>query len=98
MPRSLPDGIVKYVKKGSDLVLQLHYHPSGKPETRSVDRRTVFRQAARGRKIVTGIAVVQPGLQIPAGDAHCEIKADTDPLPADVHVLGIIAAHAQPGP
>ena len=88
VPRFLPDGIVKYVKKGSDLVLQLHYHPTGKPET---DQSTVGLYFSKQpvRKIVTGIAVAQLGLKIPAGDAHCEINAATDPLPADVQVLGI---------
>ena len=33
MPRLLPDGIGKFLRKGSDLVLQIHYHPDGKPET-----------------------------------------------------------------
>ena len=33
MPRSLPEGMGKLLRKGSDLVLQIHYHPDGKPET-----------------------------------------------------------------
>jgi hypothetical protein len=38
MPRMLPEGLGKFLKKGSDLVLQVHYHPDGKPET---DQSTV---------------------------------------------------------
>jgi mono/diheme cytochrome c family protein len=88
MPRFLPDGIVKYVKKGSDLVLQIHYHPNGKP---SVDQSQVGVHFSKKptQHIVTGIAVVQPKLEIPAGDAHCQIAAETKPVPADVHVMGI---------
>jgi hypothetical protein len=37
-PRHLPGGRGRYLKKGSDLVVQVHYHPSGKPET---DRSTL---------------------------------------------------------
>ncbi|GAB4460178.1 MAG: hypothetical protein OHK0029_23790 [Armatimonadaceae bacterium] len=31
--RRLPNGMGRYLQKGSDLVLQMHYHPTGKPET-----------------------------------------------------------------
>ncbi len=33
MPRRLPDGLGRYLRKGSDLVMQIHYHPDGKRET-----------------------------------------------------------------
>ena len=36
----LPDGVVKFVNKGSDLVLQVHYHPNGKE--RPTSRRSAF--------------------------------------------------------
>jgi hypothetical protein len=32
-PRPLPNGMGRYLKKGSDLVVQMHYHPTGKQET-----------------------------------------------------------------
>jgi mono/diheme cytochrome c family protein len=31
-PRRLPEGVARIVRKGSDLVVQTHFHPSGKPE------------------------------------------------------------------
>ncbi len=88
MPRFLPDGIVKYVKKGSDLVMQIHYHPSGKPET---DASVVGIHFSKKpvRKIVTGIAVLQPKLDIPPGDKHHEVLAESGVLPVDVNVLGV---------
>jgi mono/diheme cytochrome c family protein len=88
MPRFLPDGIVRYVKKGSDLVLQIHYHSSGKPET---DQSVVgvYFSKKPVKKIVTGIAILQTDLKIPAGDAHCEIKAQCQALPVDVNVLAV---------
>ncbi len=88
MPRFMPSGVVKYLRKHSDLVLQVHYHPSGKPET---DQSTVgiyFSKVAM-EKIVTGIAVTQTGLRLPAGEAHCEVKAETETLPVDVWVVGV---------
>ena len=88
MPRELPDGIVKYLKKGSDLVLQIHYHPNGKPQE---DQSTVgvYFSDKPAKKIVTGIAVAQPELENPAGAARCEITAESHTIPCDVHVLGI---------
>jgi mono/diheme cytochrome c family protein len=87
-PRFLPDGIVKYVKQGSDLVLQLHYHPSGKPEQ---DQSTVgiYFSKKPTKKIVTGIALAQPGMKLPAGQADCVVEVKSLPLPAEVQVLGI---------
>ena len=38
MPRRLPEGTGKFLRQGSDLALQIHYHPDGKVET---DRSTV---------------------------------------------------------
>ena len=32
-PQPLPEGVAQLVEKGADLVMQIHYHPSGKPET-----------------------------------------------------------------
>lgn len=32
-PRLMPNGMGRYLKKGSDLVVQMHYHPTGKQET-----------------------------------------------------------------
>jgi hypothetical protein len=88
VPRHLPEGMAKYVKGGSDLVLQVHYHPSGKPET---DQSSVGIYFAKkpAEKIVTGIAVTQPLLRLPAGKARCDVKTRCQPLPVDVNVLGI---------
>lgn len=88
MPRFLPDGMVKYLRKGSDLVLQIHYHPSGKPET---DQSVVGLHFSKQpiKKIVTGIAVVQTKLEIPAGESHVEVNAESSELPVNVHVMGV---------
>ena len=32
-PRRLPDGIGRILPRGADVIMQVHYHPSGKPET-----------------------------------------------------------------
>ncbi len=88
MPHPLPEGLAKYIRKGSDLVMQVHYHPTGKPET---DQSVVGLHFAKAptERVVTGVAILQTDLKIPAGAAHCHVRASSQRLPADVHVMGI---------
>jgi mono/diheme cytochrome c family protein len=88
MPRPLPDGVGKFLRKGSDLILQIHYHPDGKTET---DQSVVgiYFTKAPARKIVGGIAVRSRSLDIPAGAGRYHASARSDALPVDVQVIGI---------
>ena len=88
MPRLLPEGMGKYLRNGSDLVLQVHYHPDGKPES---DQSTVgiYFTKAPARKIVVGVAVRSRDLDIPPGEARYHVTAQSDPLPADAQAIGI---------
>ena len=88
MPRMLPDGMGKFLRKGSDLVLQIHYHPDGKPET---DESVVgiYFTPKPARKIVGGIAVRTRNLDIPAGEKRYHTTAQSAPLPVDVEAIGI---------
>lgn len=87
-PRRLPDGTGKYLRKGSDLVLQVHYHPDGKPES---DRSTVglFFTKEPAKTIVAGLAVRSRTLDIPAGDKAYRVHAESRPLPVPVSVIGL---------
>ncbi len=88
MPRLLPDGVGKFLRKGSDLVLQIHYHPDGKPET---DQSVVgiYFTPKPARRIVGGIAVRTRNLDIPPGEKRYHVNAQSDPLPVDVEAIGI---------
>jgi hypothetical protein len=88
MPRLLPDGVGKFLRKGSDLVLQIHYHPDGKPET---DQSVVgvYFTPKPARKIVGGIAVRTRNLDIPADEKRYHVSAQSAPLPVDVEAIGI---------
>ncbi len=87
-PRRLPEGMGKLLRKGSDLVLQVHYHPDGKPET---DRSAVGLYFTKdlARQVVVGLAVRTPGLDIPAGEAHHRVVAESAPLPVDARAIGL---------
>lgn len=86
-PRFLPDGVGKYLRRGSDLVLQVHYHLSGKPET---DQSTVgiYYTKRPATKIVVGVPLLNRRLYIPAGEEHYRVTNDVT-LPVDVNAIGI---------
>ena len=88
MPRCLPDGVGRLLRKGSDLVLQIHYHPDGKPET---DQSTVgiYFTNKPVKSIVTGIAVRSRNLDIPAGETRWHVSAESAPLPVNARAIGI---------
>jgi hypothetical protein len=88
LPRLLPDGVGKFLRKGSDLVLQIHYHPDGKAETDQSVVGVYFNKRP-ARQIAGGIAVRSRILNIPAGEPRYHVTAQSDPLPADVQAIGI---------
>ena len=88
-PQALPDGCGSLLKKGNDLVLQIHYHPIGKEET---DRSRVgfYFTKKPVEKVVTPIVIVPPaGLDLPAGEKRARVAAESAPLPADATVFGV---------
>ncbi|MGC4005211.1 MAG: hypothetical protein QM811_19665 [Pirellulales bacterium] len=78
----LPDDFGKIIKAGSDLALQLHYHPSGKPET---DRSQlgIYFTKKKPKHLVTGIAMFNPNIRIPAGKSDYRMETKYT-LPCDV--------------
>lgn len=71
------------VKKGTDLVLQIHYHPDGKPETDiSSVGVTYSGPPAHGR---TSILMVNTAFDIPPGDSHYVVKSSLT-MPRDVEI------------
>jgi hypothetical protein len=86
-PRFLPDGVGKMLRKNSDLVLQVHYHPRGKPET---DQSTVGIYFTRtpASRIVMGLPLIHRALYIPAGAALHKVTASLT-LPVEVEAVGI---------
>src|SRR6185369_13827650 len=86
-PLPLPDNMGRSLKKGSDLVLQIHYHPSGKPE---VDQSTVGIHFVKqsSTKVVAGLMVLDRSLNIPAGEKNHPMSSSYT-LPADVTLVGI---------
>lgn len=94
-PRPLPGGMGRYLKKGSDLVVQVHYHPTGKKE---VDRsevglyfvkKPVAESLKEKAKLVGSIWMANYEMDIPAGDKNYK-RATAYTLPKEVIMVGVV--------
>lgn len=87
MPRYLPDGVGRHLPKGSDIVAQIHYHKTGKPET---DRTSIGLYFARKpvTKQVRVLPLTNLGINLPPGEAHIPVTASMT-VAADAHALTI---------
>ncbi|MBL8293780.1 MAG: hypothetical protein JNN08_18185 [Bryobacterales bacterium] len=87
-PAPYPDGTAVTLHPGARLVLQLHYHPTGKPET---DRSEValYFGTEKPRRRMMDVALGSRTIDIPPGEANYIVR-DYFTLPVDVEVTGII--------
>lgn len=86
-PQALRDGMGRQIPKGADIVLQIHYHPTGKPE---IDQSSIGIHFVRepSRKLVVPLTIVDRGLYIPEG-AERHPMSGSYVLPNDVTLVGI---------
>jgi thiol-disulfide isomerase/thioredoxin len=87
-PSQLPDGIGRSLPKKSDIIIQMHYHPSGKPET---DRSTIGIYFARKpvKQILHWTGAANLEMQLPPGEPNVEIKAKWE-APVDVVAFAVM--------
>lgn len=74
------------IAKNTDIVVQIHYHPSGKPEEDQSSLGLKF--SGPPNKGRAGIILSNRRIYIPAGDSHYVVKTAVT-LPRDVDVYGI---------
>ncbi len=86
-PRLLPDGIGNLIPKGSDIVLEVHYHKDGKPET---DQTKVGLYYCKKpvQKRIRSMMVINPFFKIPAGAENHAVNASV-PVFNDITVLNV---------
>jgi hypothetical protein len=86
-PARLPEGVGYSLPKGSDLILQIHYHPDGKPES---DRSKVGLYFARNptRQTVHRPFAFNAGLMLLPGKQNIEVKASWT-VPVAVRALAV---------
>jgi mono/diheme cytochrome c family protein len=95
-PHPLPEGLARPVAAGSDLVLQMHFHPTGKVER---EQATIGFYFADKPPVKTLTQLVLPaavgffsGLDLPPGGKNISIR-DSFTMPVDVDVVAM-TAHA----
>ena len=91
-PQMLPEGLAWQFETNADLVLQTHFHPTGKAEKEISTVGIYFSKQPPTRQFTT--IQVPPlfgrlhALDIPAGETNYVIK-DSFTLPVDVEVFGV---------
>jgi hypothetical protein len=93
--RRLPNDMGRYLKKGSDLVAQVHYHPTGKIEVDQSEiglyfvDKPVADSLKEPAKLVGSIWMANYEMDIPAGEANYQ-RSSSYTLPKDVIMVGIV--------
>jgi mono/diheme cytochrome c family protein len=85
-PYTLPDGISRVIRKNSDLVLQLHFHPTGKPEIEQSSLGIYFSKKPPERPM-TGLVIGSHAIDILPGNNNYVVRGSIT-LPVDVEMLG----------
>ena len=87
-PLPYPEGTAGTIRKGADLVMQIHYHSTGKPETDQSSLALYFSKEPPTRKLMD-VALGSRWIDIPAGEPAYHVR-DHFELPVDVWATGII--------
>jgi hypothetical protein len=87
VPHYLPEGIGYALPRNCDVILQIHYHPSGKPED---DRTRLGLYFAREpiKQVLHWNDASSYDFRLPAGESHIEVKAQWF-VPVDVEALAV---------
>ena len=86
-PVEYREGVAQIIPKGADLVMQLHYHLSGKAEEDSSQVGIKFSKTppVKGLSLMT---VGNAAIDIPAGEDHYVVKASAT-VPMDAQVISV---------
>jgi hypothetical protein len=83
-PTFLPDGIARKIRANCDLVLQLHMHPSGRPEKERATLGLHFSKK-KPEKIIATIPSMIRAINMAPGDADYKLHRETvSPLPGEL--------------
>jgi peroxiredoxin len=83
-----PEGVGRLIGKGSDVVLQVHYHPSGRVET---DRSSVglYFATKPTTKTMAGYTLCTDRIDIPPGEKRHKVILSTR-IKADIHLYTVV--------
>ncbi len=86
-PRHYPDGVAAVIEKNSDLVIQTHFHPTGKVETEKSSVALYFAKRPPTR-ILIGSGLTSVNIDIPAGEKNFKTNAAVT-LPVDTEWVSV---------
>jgi thiol-disulfide isomerase/thioredoxin len=81
-PRLLPDGVVIKIPKGSKLVVQVHYHKNGAPQT-DLSKTALYYAKGKVEKPVITVPVANAWFVLKPGETRQEVKGSLT-IPADI--------------
>ena len=88
-PRFLPEGQALPMGRGSDFIIQMHFHPTGKVERERATVGIYFADRAPERRLreiqLPGLFGIGTGLEIPPGEKQYVIQSSAT-MPVDVRV------------
>jgi hypothetical protein len=86
-PTHLPEGVGRSLPKGADVILQIHYHPDGKPE---LDRTRIGLHFSKKpvKQTLQWKGVMSQKISLEPGKTDCWIKANWM-VPVDVVALAV---------
>ncbi len=87
-PTDLPTGIGTVLPKGANLIIQVHYHKDGKPETDTTKIGLYF-QHGTIEKLARSNFLINFGFKLPYGDDRKEVKASTF-ISEDSHLMTVM--------
>lgn len=96
-PVHLPDGVARYLPPKADLLLQVHYHKSGKAETDATRVGLYFAKTPIDKLVQGGMVVpargrgllARPSLLIPADSNNYEVTG-TMTVGRDAHLIAVV--------
>jgi hypothetical protein len=95
-PAFLPDGVALPLPRNADVILQMHFHPTGKPEQERATVGLYFTDKVPERRLwsvqIPALFGFGAGIDIPAGETNYVLQ-DSVTLPADMKAI-YVGAHA----
>ncbi len=95
-PHFFPNGLAMELPRGSDFVIQYHFHPNGKPDVEKSVVGFYFAKQAPEKRLMSimlpPVYSLFSGINIPPGEKDYVLR-DSYTLPVDVDALGV-GAHA----
>jgi hypothetical protein len=86
-PRALPEGVARPLKKGADVVMQIHYHLSGKAAS-DISSIALYLTNEKPTRAMLPFTIGTRNIDIMPGDKDYVIK-ESAVLPADATLVGL---------